>query len=237
GIPRSVPLCVLLLAAVLTGAGLWDEVIHWGNGPGDPLTPILLMAGLTAAGLYLGARTDLLQQLRERAEAAERESRLRAAQERLQDRAALALVLHDVAAHWVTLMTMQAGALSVQATDPEIQRESEELRVKGERALTELHRLIRVLSSGAEEVELPTGQASPADSLQRLVAECTPGLAAEFTETGQARDAPAEVIGLLRRVLVETLLNAVKHAPGGRVEVRVTWHAEQVEAEVTSWAQ
>lgn len=236
GLHRSLPLCALLLVAVLTGAGLWDDLVRWDAGAGDPFTPILLMAGLTATGLYLRARADLLDQLRERAAAAERESALRAQQERLRDRAALALVLHDVGAHWVTLMTMQAGALSVQAVDPGVRAEAEDLRVKGERALTELHRLIRVLSSGGPESDLSADPAHETISLRALIDECSPGLTVAFTEEGAGTAAPEHVVALLRRVLIEALLNAVKHAGGGSVEVSVSWHSDHADVAVLSRA-
>lgn len=223
GTHRSLPLCALLLVGVLTGAGLWDDLLSGGTGPGDAFTPVLAMAGLTAAGLYRGARADLVGQLRARAESAHRESWLQAEQERLRDRAALALVLHDVGAHWVTLMTMQAGALSVQATDPEVRREAEELRVKGERSLTELHRLIRVLSSGAEQPDLPVGTTGNIESLEALVTDCSPGLTVRFAQEGDASPAPEHVVTLVRRVLIEALLNAVKHAGGGQADVVVSW--------------
>lgn len=234
GLHRSLPLCGLLFLGVFTGAGHWAVLVHRDWAAGDPLTPLLLMTALTAAGLYLGARADLLTQYRARAEGAERESSLRAARERLQDRAALALVLHDVGSHWVTLMTMQAGALSVQATDPAVRAEVEDLRVKGERALTELHRLIGVLSSGEEDTELAGAPPHARAELGVLVAECSPGLAVDFREEGRPAGVPEDVVVLLRRVLVEGLLNAVKHAAGGSAEVTVRWQTGQVDGVVVS---
>lgn len=234
GLRHSLPLCALLLLGVATGAGHWDVLLHQDWAAGDPVTPVLLMTGLTAAGLYFRARADLIEQYRARAEGAEREAVLRAGQERLKDRAALALVLHDVGAHWVTLMTMQAGALSVQAADPAVRAEAEALRVKGERALTELHRLISVLSSREDGTELVGAPPHARAPLSMLVAECSPGLRVDFVEEGSDAGVPDEVVVLLRRVLIEGLLNAVKHASGGSAEVTVRWLTEQVDGEIVS---
>lgn len=230
---HGIPLCVLLVAAVLTGADLWGEFDTWSGGTGDPYTPILAMAALTAAGLYLRARSDLITQVRARAEAAARESVLVAQHERLRDRATVAGNLHDVGARWVTLMTMQAGALSVQATDPQVRAEAEQMRQKGERALTELHRLIRVLT-GDEEEDLADEAPDESRSLESLVSDFAHGVGAELHELGDPVNAPGRHQALVRQVVVESLVNAVKHAPGGSVRLQVEWASDRAQVQILS---
>lgn len=72
---RSLPLCLLLLVAVLTGANLWGQLGTWDSGLGDPYTPTLVVAGVTAAGLYMRARSDLIDEIRDSADARARRCR------------------------------------------------------------------------------------------------------------------------------------------------------------------
>lgn len=233
---RCLPVCAGLVVAVLTGADLWGELGSWDSGFGDPYTPTLVMAGVTAAGLYMRARSDLIEQVQARADAAVREGRLVAEQQRLRDRAALARNLHDIGAHWVTLMTMQAAALSVQATDPAVRAEAEQLRDKGERALNELHRLIRVLAASEEEAETLDPVPEDPRSLSTLVEESGPGLSVRFDETGESVVVPEPQRLLARHIVMEAMVNATKYAPGGSVEVRVDWGKDRVEVDVSSRA-
>lgn len=225
-------LSIALLLAVITGAGLWDDFADWNDPGGDPYSPIIGMSVLVILGLYLRTRSDLVDQLRERALSADREANLRAERQRMSDRSALAATLHDVAAHWVTLMTMQAGALSVRASDQSTRDEAEEIRIKGERALGELHRLIAVLSSPtADEHDRLPGKGL---DLSELVRDYAAGLTVELTERGEVDRAAPEVADMVGRVVAEALLNAVKHAPGGSASVEADWGAEAVTLVVRS---
>ncbi len=232
GTRRSLALSALLLIGVLTGADLWSA-FRWWDTTGDPYTPILVMAVMAAAGLAVRAGIEASEQRRAREHAAARQAQLEAEQGRLEDRAALALTLHDVAVHWVTLMTMQAGTLSVRAQDPQTRSDAEELRAKGERALHELYRLIGVLSSDAD-LDGGTSARAAAQPLTDLVADFGPGISVDLDEQGDRGPAPGGVQDLIGLVVAESLLNAAKHAPGGRAHAQVRWDAQDVTATVTS---
>jgi signal transduction histidine kinase len=96
-------------------------------------------------GLYLAARRRLVRELTDRAERAEREQYWLAERARAEERARLAVEMHDVVAHRATLMVLQAGALRMTAPDEATRTAAEALRATGCQALEELRDLLAVL--------------------------------------------------------------------------------------------
>src|SRR6185437_1904502 len=130
--------------------------------------------------LYFTARHEVLQALPERAERAEREQHLLAEQARAEERARLAGEMHDVVTHRVSLMVLQAGALSVTAADEATRQAAEELRTAGVQALDELRDLVGILRTAPEDDQDPA-----TSGLAELVAESTAvGTPAELVEQG-----------------------------------------------------
>jgi signal transduction histidine kinase len=178
-------------------------------------------------------RRRLVWALTERAERAEREQRLLAAQARAEERARLAGEMHDVVTHRVSLMVLQAGALRVSAPDEPTRRAAEELRAAGCRALEELRDLVGILGTTTDGNPTPA-EAYPATAeLAALAAESTAvGLATELVEDGDPRLASPVVGRTVYRIVQEALTNAHKHAPGARVRVRVRYGQADVRLEV-----
>src|SRR5919199_4182942 len=115
-------------------------------------------------GMYIGSRRELMWTLRDRAERAEAERELRFSQGRANERARIAREMHDVLAHRITLVTMQAGGLGY-PTDlsPEETRATAELiQAKSHEALVDLRQVLGVLradedgTSDPEEAPQPT---------------------------------------------------------------------------------
>ncbi|GLY93723.1 histidine kinase [Actinoplanes sp. NBRC 103695] len=185
--------------------------------PWDPTTGLVVNGLLHSAvaplfGLYLAARRRKIQLLEEHAERARGEERTR-----------LAAELHDIVAHRVTLMTLQAGALSVSAPDAATRQAVEELREHGARALDELRELVGVLRRDGRAAA-PALDESAAPALASLVGEAVrAGQAVRLTEDGSPSPALSRVTGRTAyRVVQEALTNARKHAAGA--EVRVSAH-------------
>jgi len=177
-------------------------------------------------GAYVGARRDLVASLRDRAVRAEAERELRAEQTRLAERSRIAREMHDVLAHKVSLIALQAGALEV---NPNIGAERVELsagaiRSTAREALEELREVLGVLRSGQPADASGSGQLAPLPGLADLPALVESSRAAGVRVTLHiSADAPLpESNGrAVYRVIQEALTNVHKHARGAATEVSV----------------
>ena len=169
---------------------------------------------------YIGRRIRVRG---ERAAQYEREQAAEAGRAVAEERTRIARELHDVVAHRVTLMTVQAGAAkTVAADDPEgALRAMEAVEHAGRQALSELRHLLGVLRPEAEVDEL-TPQLGIAD-VPRLVDQLREaGLDVSLTINDVPADLPARVDLSTYRIVQEALTNVLKHtAPGARAEVTV----------------
>ena len=151
----------------------------------------------------------------------EREQAAKAGQAVAEERTRIARELHDVVAHRVTLMTVQAGAAkTVAADDPEgALRAMEAVEHAGRQALGELRHLLGVLRPEAE-VNLLCPQLGVAD-VPRMVDQLREaGLDVSLTINDVPTDLPARVDLSAYRIVQEALTNVLKHtAPGARAEV------------------
>ena len=111
---------------------------------------------VVALGMYAGARRGLVASLREQVRQAETAQHLIVGQARRAERAAIAVEMHDVLAHRVSLMALQAGALEVRPDLPpaEVAKTAGLIRSTARQAMTELRDIIGVLHDG-EHAEAP----------------------------------------------------------------------------------
>jgi signal transduction histidine kinase len=190
----------------------------------DPL-PALIVAAIAiyaAAvgwGLYLRSRRQLLQTLRDRAERAETVARLQAQQAQLRAREEIAREMHDVLGHRLSLLSVHAGALAYRpdATTAEVGGAAEIIRASAHQALQDLREVIGVLRAPVGELPQPTFADLPV-----LVEDSRKaGLPVEldFDAPGTL---PDHVGRTAYRIVQEGLTNALKHAPGAPVRVKVT---------------
>ncbi|MGW4644291.1 sensor histidine kinase [Sphaerisporangium sp. NPDC004334] len=158
--PQRVALPLVALFA-LAGSRLWE--------PSWTVTPVGLLSttGPAVVVLYLDARRQLLRSLRDRAERAEREKHLLAAQARSEERRRLAAEMHDVLSHGVSLMVLHAGSLGVTSSDPAVREAAEDIRAAGAMALDELRDLIGVLNGEADDTRGRRANGEPDETLGR----------------------------------------------------------------------
>lgn len=193
--------------------GLLDSV-PWGDiGFG-----VLVMAGAWYIGRRLRLRAERAVQLRyEQAAEARRIV--------TEERGHIARELHDVVAHRVSMMTVQAGAARmVAAHDPEEAREAmAAVEEAGRQALDELRHLLGVLRPEADRDRL--GPQPRLDDLPRLVEQVREaGLDVSVVPVGGGAGAalPARVELSAYRIVQEALTNVLKHSgPRTRAEVRL----------------
>jgi signal transduction histidine kinase len=195
---------------------------------GDWLYATVLTAVLMASGGYAATRRELTKSLRERAERAEAEQRLRNEQARAAERARIAREMHDVLAHKVTLISLHAGGLEVNArAEPaRIEQGAALIRATAQNALEELRTILGVLrgedgDGGASD----SFDESPDVDLRRLV-ESWVGVGSDITLHGDVDMMPAATARAAYRFVQEGLTNAHKHAPGAPVTVSVTGRPE-----------
>ncbi|MFI5856708.1 sensor histidine kinase [Streptomyces parvulus] len=181
-------------------------------------TPFLTGGIAVAMGMAVGARRVEVRSLRERAESAEREQSARAAQARALERNRIAREMHDVLAHRISLVAMQAGVLDHRK---DLKPEENRVLVRGiaegsHLALEELRDVLGVLRA---DPGLPEPPQPSLEGVPELVADArASGLDVSLTST--VTGAPPDVVGrTCYRVVQEGLTNAAKHAPDARIRV------------------
>lgn len=166
----------------------------------------------------------------------ERERELTAAQAVALDRVRIARELHDVVAHHVSVMGVQAGAArTVLGTDPTRAAElMTDVETSARTAIAELHNLLETLRS-------PDGESEDASTLgladiDALVARAIDaGLPTTYTVVGEAVPVPSVVEVNLYRIAQESLTNARRHAgANATADVRLRYETAAVELEVVN---
>jgi signal transduction histidine kinase len=180
---------------------------------------------VVVAGVYLATRRELVTALRERAEGAETQRRLRDEQARAAERTRIAREMHDVLAHKVSLIALHAGALELGAgTDPARGRQAAALiRVTAREALHELRTVLGVLNGDSL---LPPGRVSTLDAGEPFADIAS--LVDRSTRAGQRVELddrvgalPAATARVVYRVAQEGLTNVHRYAPGATTAVTV----------------
>ncbi|NYE36132.1 signal transduction histidine kinase [Nocardioides cavernae] len=182
----------------------------------------VLLTVLGGAALVLGAAvrersvTQRLLTEQESISAAERSRRTL-----LEERARIARELHDVVAHHMSVITVQAdtAAYRLDGVTPEAREEFESIAATARSSLGEMRRLLGVLRSEETSGEL-VPQPGLAD-VGRLV-EATTRAGVPVSLSLEQADLPASVGLSAYRIVQEALANVVRHAPGASAEVTVT---------------
>jgi signal transduction histidine kinase len=218
GRPRTVAAvaCAAAVAVLLT-AGVATDAI----GLDAWISTTVVVIGAFVLGDNLQKRRDHLASLAERAERAERERELLARERVGEERSRIARELHDVVAHSVSVMVIQAGAARRQlAHDPE--RAATALATiedTGRRAMDELRRVLGLMrqdhARAADGVAIVPEPQPSLDSLTALVAS-DPTLDVTLSVQPDLGPIPQSVELNVYRVVQESLTNVRRHA--GRVD-------------------
>jgi signal transduction histidine kinase len=194
----------------------------------DYVFPIAFALVAWLAGRAVTTRTRLTEELHETAVRAQEAQETELARATADERRRIAREMHDVVAHSVSVMVVQAGgARRILEQDPARAVEAAgRIEDVGRAALAEMRRLLGVL--GHED----DGRA-PQPTLRELDAlverSRAAGLPVDLTVTGDPRPLPAGMDLAAYRVVQEALTNAIKYSGAAPTEVAVRWEPETLE--------
>jgi signal transduction histidine kinase len=215
---RCRPRVVVAAAAVtVAGAAFID--------PGVIPQSVVLIAVPILLGVVVRVRRSGERQLEEQ--------ELRHSGERalLEERQRIARELHDVVAHHMSVIAIQAEAAPYKTADapPELVESFAEIRASALAGLAELRRVLGVLRTGGQDTAPQPGLAD-LDAL--LDSARSGGVSATVTRSGNPVPLPDGVDLSAYRIVQEALSNAMRHAPGSHVQVRVAYRPDGLALEV-----
>lgn len=200
---------------------------------GDYVFPTFIIALGWFGGRLVRSRTLLTAELHEEAVRAEEERERHAELAVAEERRRIARELHDVVAHSMSVMVVQAGgARRIGERDPaRAAAAAEQIERTGREALAEMRRLLGVLRVDHAETLL-TPQPGMAQLGALVDRARDAGLPVDLTVEGEARALPAGVDLAGYRIVQEALTNTMKHAGSAPTSVRVRYGDDALELEV-----
>lgn len=219
----------LLVAVAIAGA--LSEVEELDSADAVAVTVVYLTAGIIGEVVY--GRQRRIRLLEARATRAESEREALAREAVLAERSRIARDLHDIVAHSMSVMVVQAGAAErLVTTRPDDATEAlGQIQHTGREALAEMRRMLGVLRDDPDERLTP--QPTTAE-ITHLVEQCdAAGLATTLTVTGErpVGSAGAEIVAY--RIAQEALTNVIKHAgPTASAVVNVAYRPDAIRLEI-----
>jgi signal transduction histidine kinase len=219
---------------VLTATTPFGALLVKDNDAGQFMFTLLLPVMAFLMGMLARAARERSNALLERSAQLEREREAEAARAAAEERARIARDMHDVLAHAVSIMIVQAEAGPVVVrTDPDrAERSFDAIAEAGRDAMAQLRRMLGVLKDDQDigvRAPQPTVGAIP----QLIEHVDRTQVRARLTVEGDRRGLPADAELAAYRIVQEALTNTVKHAGASAVEVRLTWTRDELEITVT----
>lgn len=225
-----------IAGAAVTGAvaaGLQLAKVFAGESLTQMPGPLILFGTAWVAGRVI--RGKRLEAVRLTARAAEleheREEKARLAVE--EERARMARELHDIVAHAISLIVVQARAgRRTLPGEADLTRESlDTIEETGRQALTEMRRLVGILRTEGQEPALaPQPGLRQLDALVAQFSEA--GLPVELEVDGEPRELPPGIDLSAYRIVQEALTNALKYAGPGAARVVVRYRPDELELKI-----
>jgi signal transduction histidine kinase len=233
-IDRSCPvLRWLTLGGTAAGIAI-SQATPGHHEPYDAIFQVMIFLTAWAAGVLSRATRASVQAARSRAERAEAELDRQTALAAGRERTRIARELHDVVAHHVSLIAVQAEAATslLPGRAAEAQRSVEIIGDTARQALTELRRLLGVLRGPSERPE--TAPAASLGELGDVLDQVRgAGLPVDFRVLGRPCPLPPGVDLTAYRIVQEALTNSIRHSHAARAAVTVCYEPGYVSVSIT----
>jgi len=211
--------------AVLTAAAsivaLTGVLAASGIGFGDAAARVVFLVAAWLLGDSIRSRRAYVREIEQKAERLERERRSETRRAAAEEQARIARELHDVIAHALSVVVVQAGAAAdVYEVDPSLTREPiRAIDTAARTALADLRRVLGLLEHDADYAPQP-GLAGLDELVDRVRST---GLQVALQVEGTPRRLPAAVDLSAYRIVQEALTNTLKHAHAEHVHVHVRY--------------
>ncbi|GIH93669.1 sensor histidine kinase [Planobispora siamensis] len=223
---------IILGVWMISSAGLWViGIVFASDVPGVTLIGIALVTVTVLFGYNVQARRTAAGRL---AEEKQRSEQALAGQAVLEERARIAREMHDVVAHHMSVITIQAEAVPLKAQgDARLLEEGlGEIRTLSLAAMTEMRRVLGVLRDG--EGRTDTAPQPGLGRLEELAATArTAGLTVTLKLGADLLGLPTAVSLSAYRIVQESLSNAMRHAPGSAVTVKISRSGDELNIHVS----
>ena len=224
---------VLVLVLVAVTPGRWGQADVWA-------TSFVVTAGdtliLAAAAIVIGQRRSIREELAE----ARRDAELEQARRRsVEERSRIARELHDVVAHSMSVVHMQAESAPYRVADlaPEARAEFAAIAETSRTALREMRQLLGTLRGDADAERAPQPRLADLPALVQATRAAGIPVELRLDEDDVAEDDADRLAQLtVYRVVQEALGNVARHAPGAPTVVTVGRHGSALAVEVANAA-
>ncbi|MFI0350752.1 sensor histidine kinase [Actinomadura sp. 9N407] len=217
-----------LIGVVTTVVGIAVSIVVPAEGVLN-LGPVgIAFAVAYALGTGARARRDRIAMLEERAARLAEEQSAAATRERER----IAREMHDILAHSMSMVVIQAeaGPVAVRTDPAKAEEVFDTISATAREALAQLRRALGVLRSEEASRRPPPGL----DALPALVADVRlAGLDVTLEEDGKRRSVPSDLAVTAYRIVQEALTNTVKHAAARNARVRLVWRDGSLRLEVS----
>lgn len=191
---------------------------------------VVFLIAAALLGDSIGSRRAYIREIEEKAERLEREQEIEVRRAAAEEQARIARELHDVVAHALSVIVVQAGAAD-DAFERDLDAARSSIRAVDESArsaLADLRRVLGILQLDGPDYE-PQAGLERLDGLVESVRAT--GLAVSLEVEGPRRPLPASVEMSAYRIVQEALTNSLKHAQAEHVRVRIRY-GETLEVDV-----
>jgi len=241
-VAAHVPLREAVVAAGIYVVGMTLSLIGFSRDSGlaldvlfaDFLVNLLALVLAWTVGVTVRTRRAYVAALEARAELLEREREDNARLVVALERGRIAREMHDVVAHNVSVVVVQAAAAErLVETDPERARQAmRDVATTGRQALTEMRRLLGVLRDGDAADDLgPQPGVAELRALAGTVEDA--GMQVELSVQGEERPLPASAALSVYRIVQEALTNSLRHAGPARARVILRYLPDALEVQVS----